>query len=67
MAKLQTMNYDPHKHPCYLCDKRHMGCHGECETYKEFENTKPKKPQNVYSPSGRMRDVFHKKGRIRNG
>lgn len=22
--------------PCHICTSRHMGCHSECEAYKEF-------------------------------
>ena len=62
------MNYDPRECPCRNCDKRHAFCHGECEQYKEFIATRPKKPTNTYCESGKMTDPFHKKGRvIRNG
>jgi hypothetical protein len=57
-------NYDPREHPCRNCDKRHAFCHGECELYKEFNATKPKKPQNTYVEMGKCKDPFHKKGRI---
>lgn len=23
--------------PCYGCDKRHVGCHSSCESYKEYQ------------------------------
>jgi hypothetical protein len=26
---------NPKEHPCYGCDKRHIGCHGDCKEYKE--------------------------------
>ena len=58
------MNYDPRKHPCKDCKKRHAYCHGECEEYKEFERTRPRNPRNSYNARGKMRDVFHKKGRV---
>lgn len=25
------------KAPCYKCDKRHIGCHGDCSKYKAFK------------------------------
>lgn len=57
-------NYDPHKHPCYECTERNAYCHGTCERYKEFEANRPRTPRNLYNARGRMRDPFHKKGRV---
>ena len=25
------------KSPCKLCEKRYLGCHSECDEYKEFK------------------------------
>lgn len=58
------MNYDPEKHPCRYCDKRHAFCHGECEIYKDFERNRPRNPRNLYNARGKMKDLFHKKGRV---
>ena len=58
-------NYDPRKHPCFNCTKRHATCHGVCEDYKEFERTRPRKSiTNTYIESGKARDPFHRKGRV---
>lgn len=24
--------------PCYMCEKRHNGCHSECESYKQYHD-----------------------------
>lgn len=24
------------KNPCYMCENRHIGCHGSCSRYAEF-------------------------------
>ena len=58
------MNYDPEKHPCRYCTERNAYCHGTCERYKEFEANRPRTPRNLYNARGRMRDPFHKKGRV---
>lgn len=58
------MNYDPQKHPCRDCTERNAYCHGTCERYKEFEANRPRTPRNLYNARGRMRDPFHKKGRV---
>ena len=57
-------NYDPRQHPCRYCNERNAYCHGTCEKYLEFERTRPRKPQNTYTKRGKMRDPFHKKGRV---
>ena len=33
------------KHPCYQCEDRHIGCHSECDAYKQWceKNEKMKK------------------------
>ncbi len=62
------VTYDPREHPCHHCNERNAYCHGTCERYKKFNETKPKKPTNTYHESGKLVDPFHKKGRvIRNG
>ena len=58
------MNYDPQKHPCRNCTKRTPTCHGECQEYKDFEAKRPRTPRNMYNAKGKMKDVFHKKGRV---
>lgn len=58
------MNYDPRKHPCKDCKERTAYCHGHCDKEREFNESKPPKPTNTYCASGRMRDNFHKKGRV---
>ena len=58
------MNYDPKNHPCRDCQERNAYCHGTCERYKEFEANRPRTPRNLYNARGRMRDPFHKKGRV---
>jgi hypothetical protein len=58
------MNYNPNKHPCKDCNKRHAFCHGECKDYQEFERNRPKPPKPIYLESGKMKDPFHKKGRV---
>ena len=58
------MNYDPRKHPCKDCTKRNAYCHGVCEEYKEFEQNRPRTPRNMWSARGKLKDVFHKKGRV---
>ena len=64
MNNVWTFNYDPHSCPCYQCTERCVGCHGTCEKYKQFVQNKPKRKPNTYMESGKMRDPFHKKGRI---
>ena len=63
-ANIVYMNYDPNKHPCKNCDKRHAFCHGECQEYKDFEAKRPRTPQNLYNARGKLHDSFHKKGRV---
>lgn len=58
------MNYNPKNHPCRDCTERNAYCHGTCERYKEFEANRPRTPRNLYNARGRMRDPFHKKGRV---
>ena len=58
------MLYDPNKHPCKDCTERNAYCHGTCERYKEFERKRPRNPRNLYNARGKMRDPFHKKGRV---
>ena len=29
--------------PCYGCEKRHSGCHSECESYKEYHDKRTAK------------------------
>lgn len=57
-------NYDPRNHPCKDCIERSAECHGKCERYKAFNEQRPKKPINLYHRAGKMRDTFHKKGRV---
>ena len=64
MFNAMIMCYDPSKHPCRNCDKRHAFCHGTCEKYLEFERNRPRNPRNMYNARGKMKDVFHKKGRV---
>lgn len=64
MANFNLMTCDTSKCPCRKCDKRHAFCHGECQNYKEWVESKPKTPINLYSKSGKMTDPFHKKGRV---
>ena len=59
-----TFNYDPRKCPCYGCQERSVDCHSKCEKYKTFVANRVTPPKKVYSESGKMRDPFHKKGRI---
>lgn len=58
------MLFDPNKHPCKDCKERNAYCHGTCERYKEFERQRPRNPRNLYNARGKMRDPFHKKGRV---
>lgn len=30
--------HNTHEAPCYQCEDRHMGCHSQCEKYKEYVN-----------------------------
>lgn len=55
---------DNTKCPCRECDVRHAFCHGTCEKYKEWERSRPRTPRNLYNARGKMKDPFHKKGRI---
>ena len=64
MKQIQAMPFDPHKHPCYGCAERNATCHGECQKYKDFEANRPRTPRNMYNARGKMKDVFHKKGRV---
>ena len=64
MKNISTMNYDPKKCPCFNCTDRTPYCHGHCAKERAFNESKPKKPTNTYCASGKMRDVFHKKGRV---
>lgn len=64
MQNQLLMNYDPRKHPCYGCTKRYANCHGECQDYKDFEASRPRTPRNMYNARGKMKDPFHKKGRV---
>ena len=57
-------NYDPREHPCRNCTERNAYCHGTCERYIKFNETRPKKPQNTFSEPGKMKDPLHKKGRV---
>lgn len=59
-----TFNYDPRKCPCYGCKERCVGCHGKCDKYQTFVASRVKPPKKYYSESGKMRDPFHKKGRV---
>lgn len=29
--------------PCYMCEKRNVGCHGPCEDYKRFKTDNEEK------------------------
>ena len=64
MKQIQAMPFDPRKHPCYGCTERNATCHGTCEKYKEFESKRPRTPRNMYNAKGKMKDLFHKKGRV---
>lgn len=59
-----NMSYDPRKHPCYGCTKRNATCHGTCQDYKNFEENRPRTPRNMYNARGKMKDTFHKNGRV---
>lgn len=59
-----TFNYDPHKCPCYECKERSVGCHGKCEKYKKFIDGRIKPQPNTYVERGKIKDPFHKKGRV---
>lgn len=58
------MNYDPRKHPCKDCTERHAYCHGHCEREKAFNESRPKKKPSSYIDYKKMKDPFHKKGRV---
>lgn len=64
MKQIQAMPFDPRKHPCFGCTERNATCHGNCERYKEFESKRPRTPRNMYNAKGKMKDLFHKKGRV---
>ena len=64
MKQIQAMPFDPRKHPCFGCTERNATCHGVCERYKEFESKRPRTPRNMYNAKGKMKDLFHKKGRV---
>lgn len=64
MSFVLFVNYDARKHPCYGCTKRNATCHGTCEEYLEFERTRPRTPQNTFNARGKLKDTFHKKGRV---
>lgn len=64
MNSIWYFNYNPRKCPCFQCTKRQADCHGTCQEYKDFEQSKPKKPINTYVESGKGKDPFHRKGRI---
>ena len=64
MSFISFVNYNPKSHPCYQCKERTATCHGHCVREKEFNENKPNKPPNVYSPSGNAKVSFHKKGRV---
>ena len=60
----EICNYDPRQHPCRYCTERNAYCHGTCERYKHFNETRPPKPTNTYIRAGKFSDPFHKKGRV---
>lgn len=31
--------------PCFGCDERHLGCHGDCEEYKAYRDSKVQEAQ----------------------
>lgn len=35
--------------PCYKCERRTPGCHGECEAWKQYEADSQKYRDNLYS------------------
>lgn len=37
-----TFGYVPNRCPCYCCQERSVDCHGKCEKYKEWQETRPK-------------------------
>ena len=63
-SNLMSMNYDPQKHPCRNCTERNAFCHGTCQRYLDFERNRPRVPRNQWSASGKLKDPFHKKGRV---
>lgn len=63
---LLFMNYDPRKHPCKDCQKRHAYCHGHCEEERIFNENRPKRVvRNTYiNDTRKVKDPFHRKGRV---
>ena len=43
-----------------FCNKNN----GVCEEYKEFERNRPRTPRNTWNARGKLKDIFHKKGRV---
>ena len=64
MSFMSFTNYNPKTHPCYQCKERNATCHGHCERERIFNENKPKKQPNIYMEMGKLKDNFHKKGRI---
>lgn len=54
MKKMNQMNYSKAKKiaPCKGCQDRYLGCHSECEKYKEYEEYKKGQEAVVDGSSG---------------
>lgn len=50
-----TFNYLPSKCPCYGCEDRKVGCHGQCKKYKDWQESKPK-----IKKTGYLKDGYYK-------
>lgn len=45
---------------CMGCEKRYVGCHSKCETYKEWLDTYHKQIKNQRKKQREYRDYFYK-------
>ena len=44
-----TYKFEENKNPCYECSERKVGCHCNCEKYKEWKNKYNDKKQQISS------------------
>ena len=44
--------------PCYMCEKRHIGCHSECDTFMDWQCIDRARKERIRQ--GRKHDVLSK-------
>jgi hypothetical protein len=43
--------------PCYKCESRKVGCHSECERYKEYQSSRKVLNYTIYAKKQEERDI----------